>query len=403
MGCFDGAELCETIGIYILTKLQKVFQKDDAGLYRDDGLGVMKDLPGPEMERKRKQIIKIFKKLGLSITIKMNSHVVDFLDVQFNLKTNSYKAYMKPNNEPVYINKNSNHPPQVLKELPKTIEKRISNISSSKEIFDTSKPIYEKTLNECGFQHKLLYQENVINNIDDNQEKKKRKRNIIWYNPPYSVNVKMNIGKLFFRLSQKHFPKTHKFYKTFNKNCVKLSYSSMCNIASIISSHNKSVLRPIIQDHGCNCRQKNDCPIQNKCLTPNIVYEATVTNNVDTVEKIYFGLCEISFKKRYSNHTKSFRLKRYNKETELSKYVWELKRENKTAIIKWRILRKIHAKPRFNFCKLCLMEKLYINNSTGDERLLNKKSEFVNKCRHQDKLLLKKLSLKDRSIFCILI
>ena len=41
------------------------------------------------------------------------------------------------------------------------------------------------------------------------------------------------------------------------------------------------------------------------------------------------------------------------------------------------------------------MEKLYINNSIGDERLLNKKSEFVNKCRHQDKLLLKNLSLKD--------
>ena len=55
----------------------------------------------------------------------------------------------------------------------------------------------------------------------------------------------------------------------------------MRNIASIISSHNKSVLRPIIQDHDYNCRQKNDCPVQNKCLIPNIVYEATVTNNVD--------------------------------------------------------------------------------------------------------------------------
>ena len=55
----------------------------------------------------------------------------------------------------------------------------------------------------------------------------------------------------------------------------------------------------------------------------------------------------------------------------------------------------MHAKPRFNFCRLCLTEKLYINNSIGDERLLKKKSEFVNKCRHQDKLLLKKLSLKN--------
>ena len=105
--------------------------------------------------------------------------------------------------------------------------------------------------------------------------------------------------------------------------------------------------------------------MQNKCFTPNIVYEATVTHNVDIVEKIDFGLCETSFKKRYSNHTKSFRLKKYSKETELSKYVWELKRKNKTTIIKWRILRKIHAKPRFNFCKMCLMEKLYIITPLG--------------------------------------
>ena len=69
MGCFDGAELCGIIGIYILTKLQSVLQKDNAGLYRDDGLGVTKELPCAEMERKRKQIIEIFKKLRLSITI----------------------------------------------------------------------------------------------------------------------------------------------------------------------------------------------------------------------------------------------------------------------------------------------------------------------------------------------
>ena len=67
------------------------------------------------MERKRKQIIDIFKKLGLSIMIKVNLHVPDFIDIQFNLKTNFYKPYMKPSSVPVYINKNSNHPLQVLK------------------------------------------------------------------------------------------------------------------------------------------------------------------------------------------------------------------------------------------------------------------------------------------------
>ena len=115
LGCLDGAELCEIIGIYILTKLQSVLQKDNVGLYRHDGLGGAKELPGPEMKRKRKQIIEILKKLGLSITIRMNLHVVDFLDIQFNLNTNSFKPSMKPNSAPAYISKNSNHLSQVLK------------------------------------------------------------------------------------------------------------------------------------------------------------------------------------------------------------------------------------------------------------------------------------------------
>ena len=55
---------------------------------------------------------------------------------------------------------------------------------------------------------------------------------------------------------------------------------------------------------------------------------------------------------------------------------------------------KVYAKPRFYYCKLCLMEKLYINNSTGDKKLLNKKSEFVSKCRHQNELFIKECLIK---------
>ena len=58
--------------------------------------------------------------------------------------------------------------------------------------------------------------------------------------------------------------------------------------------------------------------MQNKCLTPNIIYKAKVINNTNIVEKIYFGLCETSFKERYCNHTRSFRLQSYSKDTELS-------------------------------------------------------------------------------------
>ena len=97
----------------------------------------------------------------------------------------------------------------------------------------------------------------------------------------------------------------------------------MCNMASVIRSN--------IQDYGCNCRKKNGYPMQNKCLTRNVMYEATVTNNTSIVEKIYFGLCENSFKERYHNHMSFFRLQSRSKGTVLSKYVWELKNDKKSV------------------------------------------------------------------------
>ena len=77
--------------------------------------------------------------------------------------------------------------------------------------------------------------------------------------------------------------------------------------------------------------------------------------------------------------------------TELSKYVWSLINENKTPIINWKILKTIYSKVAIDFCKLCLMEKLYILNALEDQRCLNMKSEFISKCGHQNKLLLKNI------------
>ena len=66
--------------------------------------------------------------------------------------------------------------------------------------------------------------------------------------------------------------------------------------------------------------------------------------------------------------------------TELSKYIWILKSQG--------IIPKVNSVISSNYCKLCLTEKFYITASLDDENLLNKKSELVNKCRHQKKLLL---------------
>ena len=111
MGCYDGAEICELVGIYIQNKLCKLMNKKDFGLYRDDGLGILRNTSRPEADRKRKNIIKIFKECGLSIICEANKKMVDFLDVRFNLNNQTDEPYRNLNNEPVYINKQSSHPP----------------------------------------------------------------------------------------------------------------------------------------------------------------------------------------------------------------------------------------------------------------------------------------------------
>ena len=105
IGCYDGAEICELVGIYIQNKLCKLMNKKDFGLYRDDGLGILRNTSGPEADWKRKNIIKIFNECGLSITYEVSKKIVDFLDVRFNLNDQTYEPYRKPNNELVCINK----------------------------------------------------------------------------------------------------------------------------------------------------------------------------------------------------------------------------------------------------------------------------------------------------------
>ena len=71
MGCFDGAEVCELVGTFILNKLKNIFQNNTFGLYRDDGLAVIKGLSGPEIERLKKNVVKTFKDYGLILQLKL--------------------------------------------------------------------------------------------------------------------------------------------------------------------------------------------------------------------------------------------------------------------------------------------------------------------------------------------
>ena len=185
----------------------------------------------------------MIKDCRLSITVTTNITSVDFLDLTLNSKTESYQPFRKQNNDSIYIDINSNHPPQILKQLPKSISKRLSENLSSKEVFDKSKAPYKKSLNNSDFYENLAYHQD---NRNKNQRKriKKRQHKIIWLNPPFSKIVKTNIVKKFLKLINRYFPKHHKISKTFNKNTTKLSYSCCRNLMSVIASHNGKIIQP---------------------------------------------------------------------------------------------------------------------------------------------------------------
>ena len=147
----------------------------------------------------------------------------------------------------------------------------------------------------------------------------------------------------------------------------------MPNIDSAIKSHNSQLLKNDTEGEekrSCNCRKKETCPVEGKCLEEGIIYEATIKSNSD--EKKYIGLTQGSFKRRLYNLRTA---------TELSKHIWDLRDRQEEFEISWKIIDRAHSyNGASNRCRLCLLEKFHI--LTRDD-LLNKRSELVSKCRHR--------------------
>ena len=110
MGSFDGTEICELVGIHILSSLSNKLDEQSTGLYGDDGLVLLRNTYKQKTDRIRKDIIEIFENAGFKIKIKANLHIADFLDV-------TYKPYKKPNDQLPYVNTSSHHPPQIIKKI----------------------------------------------------------------------------------------------------------------------------------------------------------------------------------------------------------------------------------------------------------------------------------------------
>ena len=150
---------------------------------------------------------------------------------------------------------------------------RLSQLSCDSKEFSNAVPEYVEAMQRSGHTGKLEYADNLVS-----KKKKKRKRNIMWFNPPFSEHVKTNIGKEFLRLLAKHFPLHHRLHKICNKFNVKVSYSCMPNMAAIIWRQNKIVLsnKTIANSTTppCNCRNKVSCPLEGKSRENPVVYKA---------------------------------------------------------------------------------------------------------------------------------
>ena len=149
----------------------------------------------------------------------------------------------------------------------------------------------------------------------------------------YTVNIHIYIyicGKCGTKISENScecFPPHHALHKIFNKNTLKISYSSMPNVSSIITAHNKRLLRNETYSATtatCNCRKSVSCPLNGECQQEGVVYQAVI-------------------------------------ERQDNKEIQRLKDNDIKFSIKWRVIKRCKAyKSSSKRCNLCLHEKFLI-------------------------------------------
>ena len=85
------------------------------------------------MEKIKKRLQKVFKNSGLDVIIECNMEIVNYLDVTFNFNDGTYRPCHKTDNITQCIYVESNHPPNIMKQIPKRIEKHLSQLSSNEK------------------------------------------------------------------------------------------------------------------------------------------------------------------------------------------------------------------------------------------------------------------------------
>ena len=240
----------------------------------------------------------------------------------------------------------------------------------------------EDALKKSGFKDDFKYTKN------QRQKPKNRSRNIIWFNPLFNKAVSTNIAKVFLQLINRHFPKSHRLHKIFNRNTVKVTYSCMQNMSKTYKRHNSKITStPCNQLTLFNCQVKGECSMDGKCQTMDTVYNCCVTspsNKKSTLgwqkENGSKGIITIKSHSIINN----IHMRRH------FKVIRET--SNVTPNLKWSIVK--YTTPYSNISKKCLFcfyEILVIIAYPRQRKLLNNRSELFCRCCHiyiLEKLLL---------------
>ena len=235
MESYDGAEICEFVGLFVLDQLKKIVPRQNIGLYRDDGLAAIESTIGPKADKTRKDIIEIFKTIGLKITIEANLKAVDFLDVTLNLDTGLYQPYRKPNDQTRYVHTQSNHPPAKQRTYQNLSNNDYRKFPATKKYLRKQLHIINRLCKTAGTHSKLSTRKK-----DPNES------------APGSIHHSRKTSK---RTSPGDFSKCS------------------TNISRIIKNHNNRLTnekdgpnqRREEDRKDCNCRNKQDCPMDGNC------------------------------------------------------------------------------------------------------------------------------------------
>lgn len=389
MGSPDGAEVSELVGLYLLDLLRQkgIIPHGTFGLYRDDGIVALTTPSGRRQEIIRQCIRKFFVSVGLKVEISAAKPFVDYLDVR--LHTNkTHEIYYKPNTVTTYVNTQSNHPNSVLKNFKNNTQNRLSRLNSDQTFFNKHANHYKEILEKSGHPSDLVYQK------PDNPGKRKgrnnrRKRPVTWFNPPFNLDVKTNLGKQFFELCEKHFKKDGPLY-FLTKKTVKLSYSTMGNARSIFSSHNKKALsnEPKTSEN-CKCSSTyagvpRVCTIPEICNEKNVVYAARITEFPSNKKSVYFGMTKNPLKNRVNAHLRSFEDRSNKGKTKASRHIHDIKGRGGSFDVEWTVERRTECWNGGEACSLCRSEKTAILFSQ-EQNTLNQRKELFSTCPHQKK------------------